>query len=169
MRQFQFRARRIDNGKWVYGHYFKTPLTDENSGTTPDKGWFFLTGETRHCISENGVVFVIDENTLGEFTGLTDRHGKEMFDGDILSAVFHSKEDKNDSEWQSEKVTAVIEWRRYKWAICFGYSSKSFDIDGNKEICWYQKWQSASTPGAFQKLTDLEVLANIHENPELLR
>ena len=60
-----FKGKRIDNGQEVYGYYFVSPLTDENSGTSSDKGWFFLSGEKRHCIStENGVVYVVDENSV---------------------------------------------------------------------------------------------------------
>lgn len=55
-----FSGRRIDNGEEVKGMYFIAPLTDENSGTDPCCGWFFLTGETKHCISTNqGVVYVV--------------------------------------------------------------------------------------------------------------
>lgn len=63
MRQIKFRAKPIDdNTRWVYGYYFKTPLTDENSGTDPSVGWFFLSDDKeRHCIAtEEGVVYVID-------------------------------------------------------------------------------------------------------------
>lgn len=68
-REIKFRGKRTDTKSWVYGHYFKTPLTDENSGTQPDAGWFFLNGETRHCISEqHGVAFTIMPETVGQFT-----------------------------------------------------------------------------------------------------
>jgi hypothetical protein len=60
-----FKGKRIDNGEWVEGYYFVSPLTDENSGTPPEAGWFFLSGERRHCIStENGVVFIVEENSV---------------------------------------------------------------------------------------------------------
>jgi len=61
----RFRGKRIDTGEWVSGYYFKTPLTDENSGTEPEAGWFFLTGAPRHCIStEDGVVYVVEGDTV---------------------------------------------------------------------------------------------------------
>jgi len=67
----QFKAKRIDNGEYVTGCYFIAPLTDENSREKSECGLFFLSGETRHCISTlEGVVFVIDPESL-EFIELT--------------------------------------------------------------------------------------------------
>lgn len=59
-----FLGKRIDNGEIVQGQYVTTPLTDENSGTTPEAGWFFLTGEIRHCIIRNHCAFVVDPDTI---------------------------------------------------------------------------------------------------------
>ena len=60
-----FIGKRIDNGEWIEGYYFISPLTDENSGTPPESGWFFLSGERRHCIStENGVVYVVEPDSV---------------------------------------------------------------------------------------------------------
>lgn len=62
----KFKAKRIDNNEFVEGYYFKTPLTDENSGIDSAFGWFFLSdGTERHCIStEHGNAYVIDPKTL---------------------------------------------------------------------------------------------------------
>ena len=62
----KFKGQRIDNKEWVEGYYFVTPLTDENSGTNPDTGHFFLCGEKKHCIStEHGVVFTVIPESIG--------------------------------------------------------------------------------------------------------
>lgn len=54
-----FRGRRIDTGMWMTGQYVTTPITDENSGLPSESGWFFLTGETRHCIVKDGVAYSV--------------------------------------------------------------------------------------------------------------
>lgn len=68
----RYRAKRTDSERfgmdvWVTGHYFTTPLTDENSGAPAEAGWFFLAGPdqpTRHLIVDGGTAFTIDPATL---------------------------------------------------------------------------------------------------------
>jgi uncharacterized phage protein (TIGR01671 family) len=140
MREIKFRAKRIDNGRWVYGQYFKTPLTDENSGTLPEAGWFFLTGETRHCIVQDGVSFVIDINTLGQYVGLKDKNGNEIYESDVVKGYWWEK---GESHRHIGKIT---------------YGMSAFKVVGVKQYL-----------GMSDELSPVyEVIGNIYDNSELL-
>ena len=88
--QMKFKGKRIDNGEWVSGHYFMTPLTDENSGIASNFGWFFLSdGIKRHCIStEEGTVCVIDPETLKRDFGMS---GEGRIYGPFTYPEFHNR------------------------------------------------------------------------------
>lgn len=90
MRKVKFRARRLDNKRWVDGYILETPLTAEVIAPAKD-GHYFLSEARRYCISKDGCVYEIDFETLGQFTGILDRNGKEVYEGDIIRRYMINK------------------------------------------------------------------------------
>jgi uncharacterized phage protein (TIGR01671 family) len=146
-RQIKFRGKRIDNGEFVYGYYFTTPLTAEYN-IEPINGAHFDSGLSyrRHVISnEDGVVFEVIPDTVGQFTGVLNINGKEIYEGDIICA-----------EYPRTRHNFIVIWdERYcRWNannIPFNYmynTALSLLLTGLKR--------------------DIEIIGNIHDNSELL-
>lgn len=76
-REILFRAKRIDNGEWVEGSYVKSNAINEYART----GAYILACDDemkRHLI-------YIDENTVCQYTGLTDNNGDKIWENDIVN------------------------------------------------------------------------------------
>lgn len=70
MRTIKFKGKRIDNGEWIYGSY------------VPHYNFFGTIKD--EMVDENGYLFEVAPSTVGQYTGLKDKNGKEIYEDDIL-------------------------------------------------------------------------------------
>lgn len=143
----KFRGQRTDNKKWVYGYYFKTPLTDEATNSKPEDGWSFLSGRERHCIAQNSCVYEVIPETVGQFLGVL--NNKEVYEGDYLSVNGYCYEEPEE-DW-----CGVISRGLFGWCL------DGFNSNGDEQ--WYPLYEIG---GSY--ITIYKLLGNIHDNPELL-
>ena len=136
MREILFRGKWIDNGEWVEGAF----LNDRD-------GAFYIC----HAVSDIsygdggnrrriGCWYKVGPSTVGQFTGLTDKNGKRIFEGDVARC----------GTGRICKVTFFIS----PGASCFDL----VPVGGF----------NSPPPRKWSLFSDTEVIGNIHDNPELL-
>ena len=149
MREILFRGKRIDNGEWVEG--FFVAKADPLLGIMNS---YILTQE----LDDNGILrshmawYKVDPETVGQYTGLIDKNGTKVFEGDILKFTDTNAE----YEWIG-KVEFGNPNAEYNWGFQLVY------ISGTKPNIDILLWFDMEETGAHS-----EVIGNIHDNPELL-
>ena len=133
MREILFRGKRKDfDNEWVYGFY---TLYNNNRGMKPT----IVTGTEENCF----ILIEVIPETVGQYTGLTDKNGKKIFDGDILAF--------------SDRLT-YVHWHEYCGCWDCSYIKS---VDGKKTS------HEERNPNRWRFTA--EVVGNIHDNPELLK
>ena len=136
-REIKFRGKRLDNGEWAYGAFVPDELEQTHGKMVT---WGFIRRYRPNQTVESVEMIEVDRNTVGQYTGLHDKNGKEIYEGDIVKLC-----DTNPILFRVEIILA-----RYGYKTVF----KLLD-DGTIAQCYF--------------LDKCEVVGNIHDNPELLK
>lgn len=150
MREIKFRAKRVDNGEWVYGNYCQS-MSSPNA-----------IQELDYYGNCEGKLFEIDRNTLCQYTGLEDKNGKEVYEGDIVKTKYIEKRDFQGVKYNNEMEFVEL--------VIFKDQAFQLEInnDGIKMYRYLNLGKDARTYGDI-KLREIEVIGNIYDNPELLK
>lgn len=139
MREILFRGKRVDNGEWVKGFYVEANHHWHNKGV--HKEWI-----VKNVIQNGGWCnvaskYAVIPETVGQYTGLTDKNGTKIFEGDIVRLI--------NEEYTVRFGIAGFELLRKVVSVPIGtwYGTDAIGDDG----------------------TLFEVIGNIHDNPELLK
>ena len=76
MREILFRGKRVDNGEWVEGYYAAEPYTKN----TYNHG--YILENEKDLFAKKA--WLVDSRTVGQFTGLTDKNGKKIFENGYM-------------------------------------------------------------------------------------
>ena len=162
MREILFRGKSVCE-KWVEGSYYKQ---EEFYG---DKTECHIIIESKESLSYDQALHyaICDPDTIGQYTGLTDKNGKKIFEGDIVrqdySKIINATYDPItlgfiDSECIEGHHIGVIKISPHKGVGMRNPISYN-DIDGTN-----RKIRSYVNIACYR----CEVIGNIHDNPELL-
>ena len=142
MREILFRGKREDNGQWVIGFLSKTRGLDN---------------KLHICIDyeEKGLMCssIVVPSTIGQYTGLTDKNGNKIFDGDIIKNHFE---------------IGVVKFGSYETPYR-DWSAITQDIF-SKHIGFYINWITLDYRKDIEFWNNkIKVIGNIYDNPELLK
>ena len=137
MREILFRAKSIEYGDWVESIPIKTHL-----------GLFICYEENPHYCSQYGYMEIddivrVDEETLCEYTGLTDKNGNKIWENDICD--------------RKEKYPEIVKMNMGDWTLDYSYL---FRTEYGRDYCYLGFYAG--------ERNCVQVIGNIFDNPELL-
>ncbi|HCA28996.1 MAG TPA: hypothetical protein DEP23_05240 [Ruminococcaceae bacterium] len=135
MREILFRGKRIDNGKWESGYF-----ADMGNKACIVKSYEpYWDEDCKEFRCRQSKIIPVDLSTVGQFTGLTDKNGKKIFEGDILEVkTLHDGDEEYWSQPCGSAIPTVAEWGNRGWCL------------------------------PYRVTADFAIIGNIYDNPELL-
>ena len=146
MREILFRGKRIDNGEWMEGYFWRGV---DHIYMIPSHVGIGYDDKTKHM---SAYAVEVDTETLCQYTGLKDKNGNRIWENDIVSVIF-----------DDEIIYGSIK---------YGLYNNDFANEVSGSLGFYIDWEDKGNflrknIGRWKK--ELEYAGNIFDNPELLK
>lgn len=144
MREIKFRGKDLNTNDWVYGD-LEIHRKDSR--------------RLIHSYNENGDYnrqYDVDEETIGQFTGLRDKNGREIYEGDIVR--------KTETTYRMTDL-GVVRYCNEEAKFVLHVTDKY----GKYDFSFVKDFQSQDGHATVPCHNEYEVVGNIHDNPELLK
>lgn len=148
MRTIKFKGKRLDNGEWVVGD-----LAHSLDGTLN-----ILCFDTKDGVTSFSGSHRIAPQTVCQFTGFTDKNGREIYEGDVLRSDLHPFSFKEGSIAFTDLRFVLVDWLRF-------FGMFSLLVYSNKQ---HENKVSDDADGSPMEITmvrcyNFEVVGSIHD------
>ena len=167
LRRIIFRGKRCSDGKWVYGFYVESKYSWQ--GHKPHRSWI-----VPNAISNGGFFnilgrYAVKDETVGQFTGMTDKNGVKIFECDIVKRISVN----SDSSLYYDCGVVIFDngnasFKLSMYKCVFDGRNIGLSEDDNDVTCNFvtNVVYDGQTPQEDEYC--YEVIGNVHDNPELL-
>lgn len=143
-RTIKFRGKSIYDEEWLYGFLVKI-----------EKDRYAVIPPLNDIDIEKSIgMYEVCLETIGQFTGLYDKNGKEIYEGDIVEWLFFSYDCHGEQVYY---LKGYIEW--HQGGLIFNVTEKDFEDAGFYAISDLHT----------DTESDVKILGNIYDNPDLIK
>ena len=146
MREYKFRGKDVVTGEWKYGDLITLNVNDKTAYLIVTDDYAIVDKELKPwqiAFTLNVDIFMVDPDSVGQFTGLVDRNGNEIYEGDVIKGKY--------------ETTHLIRYNEEECSyLAYRLPLYEFSAKGHLDQDWINEYSKI-------------VIGNIHDNPELLK